>query len=345
MVLSSISSTIARAASQDRPYEILLFPSAHIEVRPDADESDHKAFELEIASGAVYSWKYKNFRNIGEAYISNHEMELERLQFGRQFPKQTLLWLGRLHTPLGFWNSEYHHGLHLQSSVHRPGIVEYEDAGGILPNHVIGMLLRKNQNIGSSIVNVSFAFGSAAKIKDRELSSFNLDFESGFADSRHLTARIYFQPDELDELKYGIFYSQSTIPTDTNNLDKVRQKIFGAYTYQNWLAFNLTAATYYVNNDLNFINKTQESNFLSNYIHLEYEVTGDWMLYTRWEFSKGADNDAYLKLLDHDFSDKILGGVRLDFTRRQAISSEISRRSIDDDTHAHISIQWSAIFP
>lgn len=47
--------------------------------------------------------------------------------------------LGRMHTATSYWNTTYHHGQWLQTSIERPDIIAWEDEGGFLPQHGIGL--------------------------------------------------------------------------------------------------------------------------------------------------------------------------------------------------------------
>ena len=46
-------------------------------------------------------------------------------------------WVGA--TPLGYWNEAYHHGALLEPTVDRPEALKFEDDGGILPVHFVGL--------------------------------------------------------------------------------------------------------------------------------------------------------------------------------------------------------------
>src|SRR3972149_1500280 len=48
--------------------------------------------------------------------------------------------LGPFHNPLGYWNTQFHHGTYLQTSISRPGIHEHEHEDGALPTHLAGAL-------------------------------------------------------------------------------------------------------------------------------------------------------------------------------------------------------------
>jgi len=46
---------------------------------------------------------------------------------------------GRYHTAIGYYNTAYHHSTWFQTATERPYIFEYEDEGGILPIHMVGV--------------------------------------------------------------------------------------------------------------------------------------------------------------------------------------------------------------
>ncbi len=46
---------------------------------------------------------------------------------------------GRYHTAIGYYNTAYHHAAWFQTATERPYIFEYEDEGGILPIHIVGL--------------------------------------------------------------------------------------------------------------------------------------------------------------------------------------------------------------
>ncbi|MCR4302838.1 MAG: hypothetical protein NUV63_01240 [Gallionella sp.] len=68
------------------------------------------------------------------------EVDVERLQIGYTFNDAATVWAGRFHTPYGYWNTAFHHGAQMQTSVFRPRFLDFEDKGGILPAHTVGLL-------------------------------------------------------------------------------------------------------------------------------------------------------------------------------------------------------------
>lgn len=65
--------------------------------------------------------------------------DLERVQIGYTFSDAGTGWAGRFHTPYGYWNTAFHHGAQIQTSVLRPRFLDFEDKGGILPAHMVGL--------------------------------------------------------------------------------------------------------------------------------------------------------------------------------------------------------------
>src|SRR5437660_268200 len=47
--------------------------------------------------------------------------------------------IGRYHTAIGYYNTAYHHSSWLQTATGRPFLFEFEDQGGILPIHNVGL--------------------------------------------------------------------------------------------------------------------------------------------------------------------------------------------------------------
>jgi hypothetical protein len=74
---------------------------------------------------------------------------------------------GRTHTAFGYWNNAYHHGRWLQPTIERPRWVAFEDEGGVLPVHWVGINAGANLNLGASRLDVVLSVGNGrGKIVD-----------------------------------------------------------------------------------------------------------------------------------------------------------------------------------
>ncbi|MDB2426153.1 hypothetical protein N9W41_01260 [bacterium] len=67
---------------------------------------------------------------------------------------------GRVHTALGYWNETFHHGSWLQTSASRPNLLSFEDDGGLLPVHSIGLEFRGSGAMGSNELGYVVDFGN-----------------------------------------------------------------------------------------------------------------------------------------------------------------------------------------
>src|SRR5688500_15809414 len=65
-----------------------------------------------------------------------YAFEVERAILRYDFNDLLKLSVGRYHTAISYWNTAYHHGLWLQTSVSRPEIIKV--GGRFLPVHFIG---------------------------------------------------------------------------------------------------------------------------------------------------------------------------------------------------------------
>jgi hypothetical protein len=72
--------------------------------------------------------------------VSNQQsIDLERLQLQYSAGDYLNLTFGRYHTAIGFYSTAYHHSTWLQTAVNRPAVFAFEDDGGILPIHSVGL--------------------------------------------------------------------------------------------------------------------------------------------------------------------------------------------------------------
>jgi opacity protein-like surface antigen len=67
------------------------------------------------------------------------QTDLERVLLEGSLSDYFKLSGGRYHTAIGYYNTAYHHSTWFQTATERPYIFQYEDEGGILPIHMVGV--------------------------------------------------------------------------------------------------------------------------------------------------------------------------------------------------------------
>jgi hypothetical protein len=93
-------------------------------------------------------------------------VDIERMQIGYVFSDAATLWGGRFHTPYGYWNNAFHHGAQIQTSVLRPRFLDFEDTGGILPAHMVGLWGTGKVRAGNGKFTYDWFAGNGPRITD-----------------------------------------------------------------------------------------------------------------------------------------------------------------------------------
>src|SRR5712692_10479947 len=65
-------------------------------------------------------------------------LEVERSVIRYDYNDYFKISFGRYHTPINYWNTAYHHGLWLQTTIDRPEMIQF--GGRLLPVHFVGLL-------------------------------------------------------------------------------------------------------------------------------------------------------------------------------------------------------------
>ena len=68
--------------------------------------------------------------------------DLERLQLTYRLNDAFNISAGRYHTGIGYYNAAFHHGSYFETTIGRPRIYAFEDLGGVLPIHEVGLSAR-----------------------------------------------------------------------------------------------------------------------------------------------------------------------------------------------------------
>lgn len=83
---------------------------------------------------------------------------LERMILAYDVSDALKLSVGRYHTPISWWNTQYHHGLWLQASIERPRTVRFGTQ--LIPVHFLGLLATGNIPVGRSTLVYEAGLGN-----------------------------------------------------------------------------------------------------------------------------------------------------------------------------------------
>lgn len=326
----------------------VVFPFAKYAQRPGlSSASNLSKHEGHYGADLFGLASYKGWRFLGEYLVSDEEHDLERLELGRRIGNNTLLWVGRYHSPAYYWDILYHHAPFLQTSITRPQIVQWEDDGGVLPIHLWG--LRADETITNAGGEWRFhiGFGSAPEMKPGKLEALNALHPKLFGNRLMGVAMASFLPDARGTDEAGVFASAAELPSRISGIDGINQVLAGGFV--NWTRYrvHVNAAVFGVHSEVRRAAGASPSHtFYSGYLQLEYKVTPHWIPYFRYEGGVGVNDDPYLRLFSSGLANTVfVGGLRYEITQRQAVTLEGARYLSDGNHYSQLMVQWSGMFP
>lgn len=252
-------------------------------------------------------------------YNGQPAIDIERLQVGYLVNDNLTIWMGRFHTPYGYWNTAYHHGAQLQPTVMRPQFVAFEDHGGILPSHNDGIWLTGHYPQGPGRITYDAYFGNGQRILDNQL-----DMQNEGASNSHTAVGGRFGYEFLGNALDGLWIGVHALSEEVNvyvNGPLVAQtdvRIAGGFfhwTPGDWELFG----EYYGFNDRAHTGGTSHSSS-AWYLEADYTFLGRITPLVRAERDRLSQDDGYFQyLLGGQSYTRTLVGVRYDVTPQVAL--------------------------
>lgn len=327
----------------ERP-EFLLFPDVVATHRDGlAGDSDLQRDQAEAALDLLVTGSRGGFSFLGEFFGSRHEKEVARLHAGWRMADTAVLSIGKFHNLQGYWNTQFHHGAFLHSSISRPGIIEDD---GLLPTHYVGIQLEGDVPLSdASSIGYSVGAGKSALLRDGMLES--PDLVGPQRDGKQtIGARLTYSPFEGAPTQAGLFFAVTRIPVENSELDEIRQSVGGVYGNWEHADWRLIGELYLFRNRLAGSGERRNSTLHNGYLQGEYRFSDKWLAFGRIE-NTGNGGKAMLTLQEFpEFTRKrAMAGLRFDLPHKQALKVEAGRIRRLDDAFSQVQLQWSAVFP
>jgi hypothetical protein len=131
---------------------------------------------------------------------------------------------GRFHTPISWWNTAFHHGAWLQTTITRPDVTRF--GGEFVPVHFVGTIAEGS--IPSGAVNLGYIAGVGNGrheniVRPGDAGDINSD--------RALVARLNARPDSVFGLEAGVAYYGDKITLETGEeFDEQIGNVYVVYT-------------------------------------------------------------------------------------------------------------------
>jgi hypothetical protein len=256
--------------------------------------------------------------------------DLERLQFGYTFSDALTLWVGRFHTPYGYWNAAFHHGQQIQTAATRPRMVEFEDRGGILPAHSVGLLASGSSRVGSGRLQYDAYLANGDSVQ-----ASVLDLNAGTDDNvnKLVGGNVrYSLGGPLEGLTLGLHgFRQRVTAYDADNvtLGSTRVNMFGGfavYDHNDWEVIG----EYYRFHNTDLSAGTGSHSSWAGFLQAGYTVGGKWTPYARVERAELDQGDTYFAAQEsgRSYARGVLG-VRYELNASSALKLELDRMRQD----------------
>jgi hypothetical protein len=141
------------------------------------------------------------------AQPSGYTVEVERSIIRYDYNDYFKVSFGRYHTPIGYWNTAFHHGAWLQTSIGRPDMLRI--GGTFIPVHFVGLLVEGNIPSGGAGLSYSAGVGNGRG------STISRPGDAGdINNNRAWVANLYSRPVKLYGLQMGVslYKDKITLP-------------------------------------------------------------------------------------------------------------------------------------
>src|SRR5437867_2520325 len=256
------------------------------------------------------------------AQPTGFNVDLERLLIRYDYNDFFKISFGRYHTPINYWNTAFHHGLWLQTSIARPEMIRF--GGRFQPVHFLGMLAEGNIPSGALGLGYSAGFGNGRGGNIARAGDIG-DVNNNRAWVVNLFARpAAFHGLQVGGAAYGDLISPS--PSLTGN-PQFRELITTAHVVWIREAPEVLAEFAHVRH----LNTLTDNVFNSSsaYVQVAYRLpreVGKWKPYYRFEWSNISPSDPLFTVADltvavRDLTSSIVG-VRYDISSLAAFKGE-----------------------
>ncbi len=156
------------------------------------------------------------------------ELDLERFQLTYRPSKYFEIGGGRFHTSIGYYNTAFHHGNWFSTATGRPFMYYFEDSGGVLPVHEVGLTMTGYVPSGKLNLHWIAEVGNGSSETGSPLFGDGVENFVSDRNRKDINFAAYIKPEWLSGLQVGgSFLTGSLIPS--NGTPTVSQQISSAY--------------------------------------------------------------------------------------------------------------------
>lgn len=282
---------------------------------------------------------------LAEVVFEEGIVDLERLQIGYLFSDALKVHAGRFHTPFGYWNAAYHHGVFLHIPIGRPFFLRFEDDQGILPVHSVGVSMAGRLFLPLGEISYGALVGNGSSIAGDGAAVLEPNVDSDPNKNKAVGLRVALMPTTPRGWTAGASFFRSrvvsTVPTLPVDVD---QTILAADVTKTAGPLEILAEYYLLRNrDRVGGQGTTTSHFY--YVQIGHEFRTRTTPYVRHEQTSLEEDDPYLEVLSAADTRIETAGVRIRIGEGSAIKFEARLFATDGtDHHQEYGAQWAFAF-
>jgi hypothetical protein len=255
-------------------------------------------------------------------------VDLERTQLGYQMGNAGTAWVGRFHTPYDYYNTAFHHGQQISTSLRRPRFLAFEDQGGILPAHTTGLWFTGSQRTGGGKLSYDIYAGNAQHIAGGVLDMR----QAGGNDGQVIAGgKLAYQfGGGLESLQLGVSALSGRIEDDSSAANDTHLNAFGLHAVWDSDNWENIAEVFLFRNQSLAGGGTHSSN--AGFVQVGYR-TGGWTPYARYERTSLDQADGYFAGQASGVSyHREAVGLRYDLDLKSSLKLELADTHFTDRT-------------
>ena len=262
--------------------------------------------------------------------------DLERLQFGHIFNDSLTVWMGRYHAPYGYWNTGFHHGAEIQTSILRPRFIDFEDKGGLLPSHVMGawatgaMPMGKGKMAYDLYAGNGNAIDGASAVPGGYAGTLAINNARDSNGNKLVGANVGYQMGGMVVGAHGFTQRVNIRDAAAAELGEVSVRMTGLYGYYEDDSWEGIAEYYHFNNEDLTAVKMSHASWLA-FSQVGHAVGERWMPYLRLERASLDQADPYFSSQEYGVSyARQAVGVRYSLNPKATLKLEVNRTKEGD---------------
>jgi len=268
---------------------------------------------------------------------------------------------GRDHTAYGHWNRTHNYAAQLQTTIHRPFFLAFEDDGGVVPSHMTGLTADGTFDLGGSALKYELNLGNSDNIlltgSGGSIAEAKLGNNPGgdSTSGKSVVGRLVFKPWSDGGLTLGIAadwnrYDVAATP------DLIANPAMGPFLFSGLGQIVFEGEAIYTDDHFDFLFEFYDfddqvagmpisgsADNMAFYAQTDYRVTENLLPYLRVESLKVDGSDPFFRALQKNNKALYLAGCRLEIVPKISclkLEGSLTRESDSPDA-VEIASQWA----